>query len=83
MSESESTCSYCGEPLLPGERIEELGQRRHWECAVRVAVGSVGHQQGICSCPGMPGLMDDPPGMSRREAAEAALRYIHGIEAET
>lgn len=45
----------------------------HYECNMRSIVGSVGHQRGLCSCRGGPGTMDDPPGMSKRQAACAAV----------
>jgi len=45
----------------------------HYECQLRGIVGSVGHQRGLCSCRGGPGTMDDPPGVSKREAARAAV----------
>lgn len=48
----------------------------HQECMLRQVVGSVGHQKHLCSCDGGPGLMDDPPGMTLREAARAALRLF-------
>ena len=43
----------------------------HWECAARMVVGSVGHQMGRCSCNG--GDAGDPEGMTKRQAAQAAL----------
>lgn len=78
------TCLHCAEPVLPTDRhelsvtldpkgglIEE--RKVHWECAARAVLGSVGHQKGECSCHG--GTAEDPPGMTRREAAQAALKY--------
>lgn len=74
-------CPWCTEPVLPTDRTDRFVhvtadgnvavQHWHWECAARQAVGSVGHQLGRCSCFG--GTEDDPPEMSRREAAQAAL----------
>jgi hypothetical protein len=43
----------------------------HLECHLRDTVGSVGHIEGRCSCVG--GDEEDPPGLSRREAAVAAV----------
>jgi hypothetical protein len=73
-------CLHCDEPVLTGERSEVtsyldasgvLASRTvHWECGARAVVGSVGHQLGKCSCHG--GTEEDPPGMSKREAARAA-----------
>jgi hypothetical protein len=72
-------CGHCEEPIVAGETIitmmhYEPGRpyRRpmHQECFVRLTLGSVGHQQHLCRCYG--GTMDDPPGMTKREAAKAA-----------
>lgn len=46
----------------------------HRECFLRGIFGSVGHQRGLCTCNGGPGTMDDPPGMTAREAARAAVK---------
>jgi hypothetical protein len=77
-------CLDCYEPVLDDDRQEMVtvtdGQRarsavRHWECAARSVVGSVGHQLGLCPCNGGPGLLDDPdgPNVSKRYAAYLAL----------
>lgn len=42
----------------------------HEECFMRQIVGSIGHQTRRCSCFG--GDYDDPPGMSKRDAAKIA-----------
>jgi hypothetical protein len=64
-------CLFCEEPILETET--NIGGL-HTECVKRVLLGSVGHQLGLCCCPGKPGLMDDPPGLSKREATQAAVR---------
>ena len=46
----------------------------HRECHVRCMVGSVAHQNGVCSCHG--GTDDDPPGMSKRDSAHAAMELF-------
>lgn len=46
----------------------------HRECEIRQIAGSVGHQRGLCTCDGGPGTMDDPPGLTLRQAAVAAER---------
>jgi hypothetical protein len=38
-----------------------------------MALGSVGHQKGTCSCHG--GTEEDPPEMTKRQAAVAAWVY--------
>jgi hypothetical protein len=67
-------CPHCGEDVLPWDDqvvINGGAQPIHRECLLRSVVGSVGHQLGRCPCHG--GHEGDPPGMTRREAARAAL----------
>jgi len=47
----------------------------HIDCFVRSVVGSVGHQNKRCSCFG--GTEEDPPNLTKREAATAAVRLFH------
>jgi hypothetical protein len=66
-------CLYCGEDVLPWDDQRQTNGGAlifHAECLLRQIVGSVGHQLGRCTCFG--GNEDDPPGMTRREAAKAA-----------
>lgn len=67
------TCLRCGEPIAPGERVEQLmNGDMHRECLMRMVIGGVNHVLGFCSCCG--GHADpDPPGMTKREAAIAAV----------
>jgi hypothetical protein len=77
-------CVYCEEPIQLGDRgviIPHVGQKGcdashpwHMDCFLRTVVGSVGHQKQKCSCFG--GNEDDPPGMTKREAATAAARLF-------
>jgi hypothetical protein len=56
----EADHSHCREPI-------------HRECGIRRTVGSVGHQTGRCTCFVHNGeAYDDPPEMTRRQAARAA-----------
>jgi hypothetical protein len=66
-------CIPCEEPIGPDDMgtINFADQVNHHECLMRSVIGSVGHLRGICSCYG--GTEEDPPGMTRREAAKAAL----------
>lgn len=66
-----SPCFYCGEPILDGERIVLGDALSHTECTLRCVIGSVGHLRRECSCYG--GDADDPAGMTKREAAQAAV----------
>jgi len=64
------TCDHCDEEILPGERADIVKGHFHQECLVRMFAGSVGHQNKRCSCYG--GTEEDPPGMTKRQAAQAA-----------
>lgn len=80
-------CLWCKDPIVAGEEFETrpmVGSNPphvgyiHYECAARMALGSLGHLRGNCSCYG--GKEDDPAGVSKRQAAIAALRYARGLE---
>lgn len=68
-------CKYCDEEILPGETVP--GERApnlydlHHECAIRIVIGSAAHHLNECLCFG--GSREDPPGMTRRQAARLAL----------
>jgi hypothetical protein len=71
----DGSCVCCDEPFAPGDSgwVWLSGQAVHVECGVRQALGGVNHQLGLCICCG--GTRDpDPPGLSRRDAARAALK---------
>lgn len=71
------TCILCGERITPADELAMMFiEPVHFECGVRAIAGSVGHQQGRCSCFG--GTEEDPPGMTRRQAAQAAADYLRG-----
>jgi hypothetical protein len=82
-------CIHCDEPveksddgiIMPvvGMRVGEYTPDprpnyapMHLACFMRDVVGSVGHQNKTCSCFG--GNEEDPVGMTKKEAAEAAYR---------
>jgi len=65
-------CDYCGEPILPGERADNIGSDFHVECMFRGVSGSVAHIRKECSCYG--GTSDgDAPGLTKRQGARAAF----------
>ncbi len=68
-------CLHCEEPIKEGDEGEIMPPRPvHRECLLRMVIGSVGHQQGRCSCYG--GNEEDPPGMTKRQAAIAAAELF-------
>ena len=86
-------CLYCGEPIVESDRGLLLPQGCisdevrdpvncpiHLECMIRSAVGSLGHLRRTCSCFG--GEEEDPPNMTKRQAAIAAFNEfnLRGID---
>ena len=70
------TCLHCQEGLTAADAGVVVGPLvAHEACFVRGLAGSVGHQCGLCHCPGRAGVMEDPPGMTTREAAQAAMQF--------
>jgi len=68
-------CPLCEESIKPGEaRAPWIGTNVHLECGARSVIGSVGHQMKWCSCFG--GDKEDPPGMTKRQAAIAAFELM-------
>ncbi len=49
----------------------------HRDCFLRSILGSAGHQLGLCSCQG--GDYDDPPGMTKRQAATTAVALFYHL----
>lgn len=69
-------CLHCREPIAVGDCgfVQPYVSRSlafHRECMLRNLLGSVGHQRKRCSCYG--GTEEDPPGMTKRQAALAAV----------
>lgn len=78
-------CAHCEEPIEVGDDgwvVPALNAREipfHRACQLRMILGSVAHQQRRCSCFVSGSQCGDDSGLTRRQAAEAALEYyIHG-----
>lgn len=76
-------CLYCEELIAEGDDgvvmpfTDMAGTKEvaeHHECFCRSIFGSVGHQLGTCSCFG--GSNEDPPEMTKRQAAKAATELF-------
>lgn len=80
-------CIHCEEPIQEGDKgiitpfltdwvdkdtFVEKEVPYHYACFMRNIVGSLAHINKTCSCFG--GTEEDPPDMTKREAAEAALK---------
>ncbi len=69
----ERDCLWCTEPILPTDKTDRT-RRWHRTCFLRSIVGSVAHLERRCSCY-VPGSEEgDPPGLTRRKAANLAVR---------
>jgi hypothetical protein len=76
-------CGRCGEPITSNDSglvIPLFGDPDqseafyHYECHLRSMVGGLNHQLGKCLCCGGT-VPPDPPEMTRREAAKAAVQH--------
>jgi hypothetical protein len=76
-------CLHCGEFLMPDDIVDPIiyigesgpeKRYRHQACAIRVVIGGLNHLRGTCQCDGGPDE-PDPPEMTKREAALAAVAY--------
>lgn len=65
-------CSWCGEPVTDAERHPQLSEL-HYACGIRSVIGSVAHIRRRCCCYVEGSFENDPPGMTRRQAANEAL----------
>lgn len=76
-------CIWCSESIVEGDSgiiidlIDGTSQPKdaiyHRECFLRTVFGSLGHQMQVCGCYG--GQLEDPPGISKREAAKTAVAF--------
>lgn len=66
-------CHWCNERITRVEIDPLVIAPMHRECAFRSVMGSVAHIEGRCSCFVAGACETDPPEMTRREAAKAAL----------
>jgi hypothetical protein len=77
-------CIHCQEPIDEWEDYEQYanGPRAHRNCAIRAVIGSLAHVEKRCSCYVKGAEETDPPGMSRREAANAAVARWRQLQEE-
>lgn len=76
------SCIHCAEPVIKGELVSPVqgnGQPMHYECGLRLGVGSVAHQMRRCTCY-MPDALamphEDPAHTLRQDAQAAAARWV-------
>jgi hypothetical protein len=67
-------CVWCEEPVEVDEGDDRFSQPMHWECGFRSVAGSVAHIEHRCGCYIPSSERGDPPGMTKREAARAAVQ---------
>ena len=66
-------CQWCKERIKRSEVDPLVQTPMHRECAFRSIMGSLAHIERRCSCFVKGAPETDPPEMTRREAAKAAL----------
>lgn len=89
-------CMWCDEAIIDGDQGTFIAvwtearpgafayRPQHRECSLRSVLGSIGHLTKTCSCYKTGDeVFEDPPGLSRREAALEVWEYVtvHGIPA--
>jgi hypothetical protein len=72
-------CGQCGEEIAEGDDGvllplfgAPIAQAFHYACHMRALIGGLNHLRGTCTCCGGEDP-PDPPEMTRRQAAEAAV----------
>jgi len=73
-------CTWCGEALEQYDRHPAFSDAVHFECGFRSVVGSVAHIEGRCSCFIAGSDEGDPQGMTKRQAAQSALKTFMAIQ---
>jgi len=68
-------CILCDETVVDGDigTISSSSQIAHYECQLRSVIGSVLHQQGLCTCLG--GGIEEDENISYRQSARQAAAY--------
>lgn len=68
-------CQHCGEPIHSWEHLYLgiMNAQLHYECGIRMVIGSVEHQRRACACFG--GQAEEDPGKTTREHARRACVY--------
>lgn len=79
--EQEEKCLWCGEEIKPGECADHIGSDLHPECLSRFIGDPVGYMQKTSCCFG--GIEEDPPALTRCEAARAALAEWQKVDGWT
>jgi len=77
-------CFFCEEPIEEWDALYRFadGLATHRNCFLRQVVGSVAHQMQTCSCYVKGSTLGDPPGMTKRQAADAAVGMWERMEKE-
>ena len=80
MNRTIEICGWCGEEIAPCDRANGIAPF-HRPCLFRAVCGSLAHQQFRCACFVEGSRAGDPPGLSKREAADVAYAYWLAREA--
>jgi len=73
-------CFYCGEPIVASDNSIAMGcLNTHRNCFLRQVIGSVAHIEKRCSCYVDGSTAGDPPELTRRQAADAAVTLFRRV----
>jgi len=72
------TCVHCDEPIAENDQgiVYANGPIAHLNCFLRGIHGSLAHIEKRCSCYVPGATCTDPEGMTKREAANAAVEAV-------
>lgn len=75
-------CGRCKEQFIEGDQgvIDCSGFTEHLNCFLRGIIGSVAHIQKQCNCYIPGSTCGDPPEMTKRQAADAAVRLYYLLQ---
>ena len=78
----ELLCGFCGEPIDGPEcPLQGSPQHLHQECGIRLVIGSVAHLERRCGCYVAGSEEGDPPHLTLRQAAHAAVTLHNCLRA--
>ncbi len=85
MVTTHTPCGYCEEAVTLQEQHPNFREPMHFACGLRAVAGSLGHLMRVCRCFVPPSLdgpepEEDPPGMTKRQAAQIAFDYFRELE---
>jgi len=71
-------CPWCEEEIADNDKLyESIRPSHHYECGIRMVMGSVAHQTHRCGCYVPGSTLHDREGVSVRQAARDAMEMFY------